>query len=741
LEQAAAQTAPTLGTAQSFAVLGASTVTNTGASLITGNLGVNPGTAVTGFPPGVVAGGSTHAADAAAVQAQTDATTAYGQLAGQACNTTYSVPTDLGGQTLVPGVYCFSSSAAITGALTLDAGGNSDAVFIFEVGSTLITASNASVVLINGAQPCDVFWQVGSSATLGTGTSFVGTVLALASITLDTDATMSGQALAQTGAVTLDTNTVSVTSCSVTANSPPVLSESFSDPTIVAGGNSTLTIAISNPNDTAASVTSSFTDSLPSGLVVSGSSSSNSGGTVSAPIGGSTLTWTGGSIAANGTTNLTVVVSAAVAGSYINSLPSGALQTSNGNSVSPVIASLTVTALNPPVLVAPTLGKSFNPASISFGGVSTLVLTLTNSNSVIDTLTAPLTDQFPAGMTVAGGATTTCGGTVDAPPGSTSVTLTGGVIPAGGSCTVAVSVAVDCGCTYYNSVNAGALVTDNGSNAGLAAATLTVIKSAPGGLPTVSKYFYPNVVKPGVTTTLTITLTNPNSTVAALTAPFTDHLPSGMIVNGLPGTVPSNTCGGKLSAAKGSAQITLTGGRIPINGACKITVHVVAETAGTYVNSLPVGVLKTSNGNNPTGWKATLTVTTSAGAGTRLMESFSPAIIMNDQVSTLTIVLENPYGSAATLTAPLVDQMPTQMVVFGAASNTCGGVVTATAGSSQVILTGGAIPAKGSCEVTVTVTAPCNTYFNNLPAGALQTNNGTNQQPKGARLTVLPINM
>ncbi len=132
--RASAETAPTLGTAQSYAVLGASTVTNTGPSLITGDLGVSPGTAVTGFPPGLVAGGSIHAADAVALQAQTDATTAYGQLAGQACNTTYGVPTDLGGQTLVPGVYCFSSSAAITGALTLNAGGNPNAVFIFKVG-------------------------------------------------------------------------------------------------------------------------------------------------------------------------------------------------------------------------------------------------------------------------------------------------------------------------------------------------------------------------------------------------------------------------------------------------------------------------------------------------------------------------------------------------------------------------------------------------------------------------------
>jgi Ice-binding-like len=740
-EQALAETAPTLGTAQSYAVLGASTVTNTGPSLITGDLGVSPGTAVTGFPPGLVAGGSIHPADAVALQAQTDATTAYGQLAGQACNTTYGVPTDLGGQTLVPGVYCFSSSAAITGALTLNAGGNPNAVFIFKVASTLVTASDASVVLINGAQPCEVFWQVGSSATLGTGTSFVGTVIALASITLDTNATMTGRALARNGAVTLDSNTVSVTSCSLPINSPPVLGESFSPSSIVAGGDSTLTITISNPSDTASTVTSPFAESLPSGLVFSGSAVSSGGGTISAPIGGSALSWTGASFPPNSTTNLTVEVSAANAGSYINSLPSGVLQTSTGNNVSPVIATLTVTSLTSPTLVAPTLGKAFNPANIALGGVSTLVLTLNNSNPVIDTMTAPLTDHFPSGLKVAGNPTTTCGGTVDALLGSSAVTLTGGIIPANGSCTVSVNVAADCGCTYYNSVSVGALLTDNGSNPALAAATLTVTKAAPGGLPKVSKYFYPDEVKPGVPTTLTITLTNPNATVATLTAPFTDHLPSGMVLTGVPTTAPGNTCGGALSASKGSGEVILTGGQIPINGSCIINVRVVAEKAGAYVNSLPVGVLKTSNGSNPTGWKATLTVSPSAGNGTQLLKSFSPSTIANDGVSTLTIILKNPYSAAATLTAPLIDHMPARMVVYGAASNTCGGVVTASPGSSEVTLTGGAIPAKGSCQVTVSVTAPCNVYFNGLPAGALHTSNGTNQEPAGATLTVLPITM
>jgi hypothetical protein len=143
-----------------------------------------------------------------------------------------------------------------------------------------------------------------------TGTTFIGTVIALASITLETNATLAGRALARNGAGTLDSNTVSVSSCSVPVNSPPVLSESFSQPTMVAGGDSTMTITMSNPNDTAATITSPFTDTLPSGVVVVGSASTTTGGTVSAPIGGGTMTLTGGSIPANGTGTITVEVTA-----------------------------------------------------------------------------------------------------------------------------------------------------------------------------------------------------------------------------------------------------------------------------------------------------------------------------------------------------------------------------------------------------------------------------------------------
>jgi len=195
-----------------FAVLGGSTVTNTATpTTVNGNLGVSPGSAVTGFPPGIVTGGTIHAADAAAAQAQTELTTVYNTLARTACGTDLTGQ-DLGGLTLTPGVYCFSSSAQLTGTLTLNAQGNPNAVFIFQIGSSLTTASAASVLLINGGSACGVYWQVGSSATLGTGTSLLGNVVALTSITLNTGASVSGRVLARNGAVTLDNSNVTVCS-------------------------------------------------------------------------------------------------------------------------------------------------------------------------------------------------------------------------------------------------------------------------------------------------------------------------------------------------------------------------------------------------------------------------------------------------------------------------------------------------------------------------------------------------
>ena len=208
---------PAFGTACSFGILGGSTVTNVvgTATTVSGDVGVWPGSAITGFGPPASITGTMHAGDATAQTAQGDLTTAYNSAAGAAGGAV--LPPDIGGVTLPPGVYKTTSaqpSLGITGNLTLDGQGDPNAVWIFQIVSTLDTAAgNSQVLLIGSAQSHNVIWQVGSSATLGTNTIFEGTIMAQASVTLTTGATLNGRALARTGAVTLDTNTVVVPSC------------------------------------------------------------------------------------------------------------------------------------------------------------------------------------------------------------------------------------------------------------------------------------------------------------------------------------------------------------------------------------------------------------------------------------------------------------------------------------------------------------------------------------------------
>src|SRR5438094_58285 len=203
----AGQAPVALGAASTFAVLAGSTVTSTGATRVNGDLGLSPGTAVTGFPPGTV-NGTIHAGDPAAAQAQLALTTAYNNAAGRTVGA-ITIAGNLGGRTLTPGLYKSTSSLEISsGDLTLDAQGDANAVFIFQMASTLTTTSARQVILSGGAKAANVFWQVGSSATLGTGSVFKGNILALASITVTTGAAVEGRLLARTGAVTLDSNII-----------------------------------------------------------------------------------------------------------------------------------------------------------------------------------------------------------------------------------------------------------------------------------------------------------------------------------------------------------------------------------------------------------------------------------------------------------------------------------------------------------------------------------------------------
>ena len=211
-----AQAAPVnLGTAQPFVVLSGAGVTNTGPSVLNGDLGVSPGTSLSGFGAPAVVNGAIHANDGVAAQAQANLTTAYNVAAGQAISPGNELTgQNLGGLTLTPGAYGFSSSAELTGQLTLDAQGDPNAQFVFVIGTTLVTESASSVILTNGASPCNVYWKVGSSATFGSGTAFEGNVLALETISMTSGVTFLGRALARNGEVTLDNDVLTAPQCS-----------------------------------------------------------------------------------------------------------------------------------------------------------------------------------------------------------------------------------------------------------------------------------------------------------------------------------------------------------------------------------------------------------------------------------------------------------------------------------------------------------------------------------------------
>ncbi|MEV6872296.1 ice-binding family protein [Amycolatopsis sp. NPDC051128] len=291
--QAVAAEAPVgLGSAGAFSVLGGQTVTNTGPTTLARRLGVSPGTAITGFPPGTAIG-TTHAGDVVAAQAQSDLVVAYDDAAGRA--PTANVAGDLVGQNLVGGVYKSTGPLALSGTLTLNGQGNANTVWIFQVASTLITASASNINLINGAQACHVYWQVGSSATLGTNSNFVGTIMALTSITVTTGTVVAGRALARNGQVSLDNNTFTAPNCRTTPTTTTTTTSGTGTTTTTSGTGTTTATTSGTRSSTGSETRTSTTEA---GLGWPSGGFSHTGGSTdyhNRPVGTSHLAGTGAS--------------------------------------------------------------------------------------------------------------------------------------------------------------------------------------------------------------------------------------------------------------------------------------------------------------------------------------------------------------------------------------------------------------------------------------------------------------
>lgn len=315
-----------LGTSTNYAVLGASTVTNTGDSTLAGSLGLWPGTSITGFPPGLVlAPGTTDTTNAAAQQAQSALTAAYVDAEGRPL--TANTPADLANLTLQAGVYAGpdKSPLSLTGPLTLDGGGDRRSVFIFQTSSTLITGSSSTVGLINGAQECNVFWQVGSSATLGSSSTFAGNILALTSITVNNGVTVRGRALARNGAVTLDDDTFTRPTCALV---PPS--------TTTTGGSGTTTTT--TPGGTATTTPGSDTTTSPGG-----DATTNPGSDTTTTPGGDTTTTPGGDATTPAGTMMTPGGTTTTPGSDATTTPGGDATNTSGGDATTAAGGVTTT--------------------------------------------------------------------------------------------------------------------------------------------------------------------------------------------------------------------------------------------------------------------------------------------------------------------------------------------------------------------------------------------------------------
>ncbi|MEO7323555.1 MAG: hypothetical protein ABIW82_01865 [Dokdonella sp.] len=521
----------------------------------------------------------------------------------------------------------------------------------------------------------------------------------------------------------------------------PTVVKTFTPPNIVLGDDTTLTITLNNPNAVVATLTHDLADMLPAHLFVANPASAGttcSHGAVTATPGAQTVTLSdngAGSpvqIPASGSCLVQVHVTTDAAGSVLNTIHAGDLQTDHGSNPDNANATLNTTA------TAPTLAKTFTPANITLGDDTTLTITLSNSDHVAATLGADLVDMLPAGVTIsnpASAGSTCAGGNVVATPGADSVTLAAGAaIPASGSCLVQVHVTTDTAGAFTNVIAAGDLQTNLGDNPDDAQATLNVT----GVPPTVAKTFNPGAVAVGNSSTLTITLHNTDHRAATLAEDLVDHLPAHVVVSA-PASAGSTCAGGAVVATPGADTVTLgNGAAIPASGSCLIQLQVIATSPGTFTNTIAAGALRTDLGDNPDAASATLIATATAPS---LSKSFAPTSIVAHGQATLTLTLANSNAAAATLVAALTDTLPASLVAANPAlaATTCGGGnVSATAGDAVVTLAVGAqIPAHGSCSVTLAVTSPTpGFYTNTIAAGALMTDFGASAAAAQASLTV-----
>lgn len=517
--------------------------------------------------------------------------------------------------------------------------------------------------------------------------------------------------------------------------------KAFAPGTITVGGTSVLTITLSNFNST--QITGAdIVDNVPNGVTVTSLASNTCGGTTN--ITATQVQLTGGTIptaptgTGAGTCQIRVNVTSTTPGSYNNTIAAGNF---NGVSYSATSATLIVNAASPI-----SLSKSFSPSTASQGTQTTLTINLVNTSSNPANITS-FTDALTTmgtGFTVAASpaATTTCGGTVTATPGSTSITKNDGTIPANGSCNIVVPVAIAINAlinSRTNTIAVNGLQTSAGNNVTTATANLNVQRAV-----SLAKAFNPSTVPLNGVSRLTITISRPTTGPLLTGMSVTDPLPSGHTVNTTPNI--TNTCGGTVNAAAGASSITLTGGSLSTTS-CQISVDIKAPgTTGSSTNTIPANAIVTVQGAT---YNTAATATLNRiGSFLSLNKAFTPNSITSGGSSTLSILISNNNSNAINLTnVALTDLFPVGMIIANTpspsftGSGCSGATITATPGANQVLISGASITANAVCTLSVKVTSNfAGNLTNVIPVNSVTSSESvTNTNQPSATLTLLGV--
>jgi uncharacterized repeat protein (TIGR01451 family) len=541
------------------------------------------------------------------------------------------------------------------------------------------------------------------------------------------------------------TNASAASATLTVENAPNVtLSKTFTPSSIVKGRTSVLEITVANQAAGSVALTGlALSDTLPANVTIAATPNASTtcgAGSVTAAAGGTAVALSGGSVGAAATCTISVDVTSATLGLHLNTIPAGAVSSTQG-ATNGAPAAATLSVVNPPDV---TLSKAFAPATINPSGISTLTISVANTAAgSIDLSALALSDALPAGVTIAAspGGSTTCGsGTVTAVAGGTSVSLSGGSVASGATCTVSVNVTSVAVGAHLNTIPAGNVTTAQGASNGSAASATLTVENAPAVA--VTKTFTPASIIKGATSVLQITISNRDGAAVALTGlALTDTLPAGVTIATTPNA--STTCGpGTVTAAAGGPSVALSGGAVAANATCTISVQVTSTTLGAHLNTIPAGALTSTQGaTNPNPAPATLTVINAPGV--TLSKTFTPASIVKGGTSALRITVSNlAAGSVALTGVALADSLPAGVTIAATpnASTTCGaGTVTAAPGGAGVSLSGGSVGAGATCTITVDVTSvTLGAHLNTIPAGAFTSAEGaTNAAPASATLTVI----